>query len=54
MQELNTKEVELVSGGNWLAIGGALVAIYDAAAEFIEGFSEQMEKNPPKAPAKKK
>lgn len=39
MQQLNSKDINNVSGGLWPQVLVA-IAVYDAASDFIKGFSE--------------
>lgn len=43
MKELTSIECNQVSGGNPLAAIALAIAIYDAATDFAEGFSEGVE-----------
>ena len=40
MIEINLEELETISGANPLAVALAVIAVYDAASDFIEGFQE--------------
>jgi lactobin A/cerein 7B family class IIb bacteriocin len=44
MQQLNSEDIYNVSGGFWLQVAAG-IAIYDAATDFIKGFSEGINAN---------